>query len=166
LFSFCCRCPVLRLHGGGREKKRPKRDVSSSQHPIPDGDDPLDSDYNAKEEMGCKKEVLYKRRSKNASNAPISHQSASHKHRREPSPSPPSSSLTSQSSSSSGGGGDDSDEDKEEQERDESDDGNEEEVMGAGIPIFRQVEVTIVVAENDTPIRLQIERSNPAILAP
>ena len=35
-----------------------------------------------------------------------------------------------------------------------------------GIPIFHQVEVTIVVAENDTPIWLQIERSNPAILAP
>ena len=39
-------------------------------------------------------------------------------------------------------------------------------LMGTGIPIFRQVLVTIVVAENDTPIRLQIERSNPAILAP
>ena len=39
-------------------------------------------------------------------------------------------------------------------------------LMETGIPIFRQVEVTIVVAENDTPIRLQIERSNPAILAP
>ena len=39
-------------------------------------------------------------------------------------------------------------------------------LMGTGIPIFRQVEVTIIVAENDTPIRLQIERSNPAILAP
>ena len=38
--------------------------------------------------------------------------------------------------------------------------------METGIPIFRQVEVTIVVAENDTPIRLQIERSNPTILAP
>ena len=38
--------------------------------------------------------------------------------------------------------------------------------MGTGIPIFRQVVVTIVVVENDTPIRLQIERSNPAILAP
>ena len=38
--------------------------------------------------------------------------------------------------------------------------------MGTKIPIFRQVEVTIVVAENDTPIRLQIERSNPTILAP
>ena len=35
-----------------------------------------------------------------------------------------------------------------------------------GILIFRQVVVTIVVAENDTTIRLQIERSNPAILAP
>ena len=39
-------------------------------------------------------------------------------------------------------------------------------LMGTGIPIFRQVEVTIVVTENDTPIWLQIERSNPAILAP
>ena len=38
--------------------------------------------------------------------------------------------------------------------------------METGIPIFRQVEVIIAVAENDTPIRLQIERSNPAILAP
>ena len=32
--------------------------------------------------------------------------------------------------------------------------------MGMGIPIFRQVEVTIVVVENDTPIRLQIEPCN------
>ena len=39
-------------------------------------------------------------------------------------------------------------------------------LMGMGIPIFRQVAVTIVVAENDTLIRLQIERSNPVILAP
>ena len=39
-------------------------------------------------------------------------------------------------------------------------------IMGTGILSFRQVEVTIVVAENDTPIRLQIERSNPTILAP
>ena len=39
-------------------------------------------------------------------------------------------------------------------------------LMEMGIPIFRQVMVTIVVAENDTPIWLQIERSNPAILAP
>ena len=39
-------------------------------------------------------------------------------------------------------------------------------LMETGIPIFRQVMVTIVVAENDTSIRLQIERSNPAILAP
>ena len=39
-------------------------------------------------------------------------------------------------------------------------------VMETGILIFRQVVVTIVVAENDTHIRLQIERSNPAILAP
>jgi len=38
--------------------------------------------------------------------------------------------------------------------------------MGMGFLIFHQVEVTIVVAENDTPIRLQIERSNPVILAP
>ena len=39
-------------------------------------------------------------------------------------------------------------------------------VMVTGIPIFHQVMVTIVVAENDTPIWLQIKRSNPAILAP
>ena len=39
-------------------------------------------------------------------------------------------------------------------------------IMETGIPIFRQVMVTIVVAENDTPIQLQIERSKPAILAP
>ena len=39
-------------------------------------------------------------------------------------------------------------------------------LMETGTPIFRQVMVTIVVAENDTSIWLQIERSNPAILAP
>ena len=39
-------------------------------------------------------------------------------------------------------------------------------LMEMGIPIFCQMVVTIVVAENDTPIWLQIERSNPAILAP
>jgi hypothetical protein len=39
-------------------------------------------------------------------------------------------------------------------------------LMETGVPIFRQVMVTIVVAENDTLIRLQIERSNPATLAP
>ena len=33
-------------------------------------------------------------------------------------------------------------------------------VTGTGILIFHQVEVTIIVAENDTSIRLQIERSN------
>ena len=38
--------------------------------------------------------------------------------------------------------------------------------METGIPIFRPMVVTIVVAENDTPIRLQIKRSNPTILAP
>ena len=39
-------------------------------------------------------------------------------------------------------------------------------IMGTGIPIFRQVVVTIVVAKNDTPIRLQIKSLNPTILAP
>ena len=39
-------------------------------------------------------------------------------------------------------------------------------IAGFDLPIFRQVMVAIVVAENDTPIRLQIERLNPAILAP
>ena len=38
--------------------------------------------------------------------------------------------------------------------------------MGTGIPIFCQVVVTIVVAENDTPIRLQIEPGNLSTIAP
>ena len=38
--------------------------------------------------------------------------------------------------------------------------------METGIPIFRQVEVTIVVAENDTPIRLQIEPCNLSTTTP
>ena len=38
--------------------------------------------------------------------------------------------------------------------------------MGMGIPIFCQVEVTIVVAENDIPIRLQIEPCNLSTTAP
>ena len=38
--------------------------------------------------------------------------------------------------------------------------------MGTGIPIFRQVVVTIVVAENDTPIRLQIEPCNLSTTTP
>ena len=38
--------------------------------------------------------------------------------------------------------------------------------METGIPIFRQVMVTIVVAENDTPIRLQIEPCNLSTTAP
>ena len=39
-------------------------------------------------------------------------------------------------------------------------------VMGTRIPIFCQVVVTIVVAENDTPIRLQIEPCNLSTIAP
>ena len=39
-------------------------------------------------------------------------------------------------------------------------------LMGTGIPIFRQVVVTIVVAENDTPIRLQIEPGNLSTTTP
>ena len=38
--------------------------------------------------------------------------------------------------------------------------------MGTGILIFGQVEVTIVVAENDTPIRFQIEPCNLSTTAP
>ena len=38
--------------------------------------------------------------------------------------------------------------------------------MEMGILIFRQVVVTIVVAENDTPMRLQIEPSNLSTTAP
>ena len=39
-------------------------------------------------------------------------------------------------------------------------------LMGMGIPIFCQVEVTIVVAENDIPIRLQIEPCNLSTTTP
>ena len=38
--------------------------------------------------------------------------------------------------------------------------------METGIPIFRQVEVTIVVAENDTPIQLLIEPYNLSTTTP
>ena len=38
--------------------------------------------------------------------------------------------------------------------------------MGTGFPIFCQEEVTIVVAENDTPIRFQIEPCNLSTTAP
>ena len=39
-------------------------------------------------------------------------------------------------------------------------------LMETRILIFRQVEVTIVVAENDTPIRLQIEPYNLSTTTP
>ena len=39
-------------------------------------------------------------------------------------------------------------------------------VMETGIPIFRQVVVTIVVEENDTPIWLQIEPYNFSTTTP
>ena len=38
--------------------------------------------------------------------------------------------------------------------------------MGTGIPIFRQVEVTIVVAKYDTPIRFHIEPCNLSTTTP
>jgi hypothetical protein len=37
--------------------------------------------------------------------------------------------------------------------------------MGTGIPIFRQVMITIVLVEHDTPIRLQIQRPKPCNLS-
>ena len=39
-------------------------------------------------------------------------------------------------------------------------------LMGMGIPIFCQVVITIDVAENDTPIRLQIEPCNLSTTTP
>ena len=33
--------------------------------------------------------------------------------------------------------------------------------MGMGFPTFHQVMITIVLVENDTPIRLQIQRPEP-----
>lgn len=124
--SFHCSHSVLRLHGGGREKKRPKSNVSSSHCFVPDGDDPMDSDFNIEEERGSKKIARHMRKSKNASNVSISHQPSPHKCHRNPSPSSPSSSSTSQPLSSSGGDGDDSDDDEEEEEH------NEEEEEEAG----------------------------------
>ena len=38
--------------------------------------------------------------------------------------------------------------------------------MGTGILIFHQVEITIVVVENDTPIWLQIEPCNLSTVTP
>jgi len=92
----------------------------------------MDSDYDIEEEMGSKKVVPHKRRSKNASSAPISHQPSPHKHRWELSPSSSSSSSTPQplSCSRGDGGDDDSDRDEEEQDRDGSDDEVKEEEEG------------------------------------
>jgi len=67
------RTPVLHLRSGGREKNRPRKDVGGGRCPVPDGDDPMDSDYDAEEEMGSKKIVPHKARSKSASNAPPRH---------------------------------------------------------------------------------------------
>jgi hypothetical protein len=67
---------VLHLCGGGREKKRPRKDVGSGRRPVFDGDDPMDSDYDAKEEIGSKKIVPHKARSKSALNAPPRRQPA------------------------------------------------------------------------------------------
>ena len=39
-------------------------------------------------------------------------------------------------------------------------------LIGTEIPIFRQIEVTIIVVENDTPIRLQIEPCNLSTTTP
>jgi hypothetical protein len=66
----------FRLCDGGREKKRPRKDVGSGRHPVFYGDDPMDSDYDAKEEIGSKKIVPHKARSKSASNAPPRRQPA------------------------------------------------------------------------------------------
>jgi len=37
--------------------------------------------------------------------------------------------------------------------------------MGTGIPIFRQVMITIVLVEHNTPIRLQTQRPEPCNLS-
>jgi hypothetical protein len=46
------------------------KDVGGGKHPVPNGDDPMDSDYDAKDEMGSKKIVPHKVRSKSGLNAP------------------------------------------------------------------------------------------------
>ena len=78
----CCfllirrRTLILWLYGGGREKKRPRRDVGGGRGQILDGDDPMDSDYDVEEEIGSKKVVPHKVRSKSPSNAPPRRQPA------------------------------------------------------------------------------------------
>lgn len=60
---------MLRLRGGGREKKRPRRDTSSSNRRVNDGDDPTDRDYEMEEDSGSRRKPPYKPRSMWASNA-------------------------------------------------------------------------------------------------
>jgi hypothetical protein len=49
-FLLTHRCtPVLRLRGGGKEKERPRKDVGGGKHLVPNGDDPMDSDYHYKD---------------------------------------------------------------------------------------------------------------------
>jgi len=59
---------VLHLRGGGWEKKKPRRDTSSSGRRDTEGDDLADHDYETEEESGSKRKPSYKPRSKWASN--------------------------------------------------------------------------------------------------
>jgi len=53
---------MLRLHGGGREKRKPKKDIGGTSCRVVDDDDPLDYDYEVEEkEMGSKKKALPRR---------------------------------------------------------------------------------------------------------
>jgi hypothetical protein len=106
LFFVVCRCtPILHLCGGGvREKKKQKRNSNgSSSRWVLDGDDPMDSDFDLKEEMRSKKKPQFLVRSKRA-----------RKTMPDPTPS----------------GSDDDNNNDEEEDEDDSEDGNEEEGSG------------------------------------
>ena len=49
---------MLRLHGGGREKRKPKKDVGGASRRVTDDDDPMDCDYEVEErEVGSRKKA-------------------------------------------------------------------------------------------------------------
>ena len=60
--SACRRLSVFHLRGGGREKRKPKRDVGGTSRRVTDGDDPMDCNYEVEEEeMGSKKKAPLRR---------------------------------------------------------------------------------------------------------
>lgn len=49
---------MLRLCGGGRQKRKPKKAVDGTSHRVVDDDDPMDCDYEVKErEVGSRRKA-------------------------------------------------------------------------------------------------------------